>query len=102
MNQEVNEHGAYGVILCKNGIRQLVIVDDYIPCKKGKPCFTRAQGNELWVLILEKAWAKIHGSYERIESGKTYFTIRDLTGAPGLVFEIAKTEGLYETLLEAD
>lgn len=33
--------------------------------------------------MLEKAWAKLHGSYERIEAGDTVNTIRDLVGAPG-------------------
>jgi len=46
-----------------------VIVDDFLPCKYHEPAFAKANGNELWVLLLEKCWAKIHGSYERIESG---------------------------------
>ena len=95
----INEQGAYGVIVCKNGTRQLIIVDDYLPCKNGKPCFSRSNGEELWVLILEKAWAKVHGSYERIESGMTYLTVRDLTGSPGNVYNIENTENLYEIML---
>jgi hypothetical protein len=34
---------------------------------------------------LEKAWAKIHGSYERIEAGFAENVLRDLTGAPSEV-----------------
>ena len=33
-------------------------------------------------MLLEKAWAKIHKSYERIESGFAENVLRDLTGAP--------------------
>ena len=66
---EVNENGVYQVTLTKNGVKMAVCVDDFIPCKHHEPCFARAHGNELWVLIAEKAWAKIHGSYERVEGG---------------------------------
>ena len=33
-------------------------------------------------MILEKAWAKLYKSYERIESGCSREALRDLTGAP--------------------
>jgi len=33
-------------------------------------------------MILEKAWAKIHGNYAAIESGLTTECLHDLTGAP--------------------
>jgi calpain-15 len=52
-----------------------VLVDDYFPCypdghpSAPGPCFSRTKGHELWVLILEKAWAKLHGSYQNIISG---------------------------------
>lgn len=68
------------------------MVDDYFPCQYGSPCFTKAHGNELWVLILEKVWAKLHGSYERIEAGFAHNVMTDLTGAPSFDFDI-ETEG---------
>jgi calpain-15 len=46
-----------------------VIVDDQFPCLYKRPIFSSANGKELWVLVLEKVWAKIHGSYKRIEYG---------------------------------
>jgi calpain-15 len=47
------------------------------------PKFSKGNGTELWVIIMEKAWAKLHGSDDRIVSGSVYLTLRYLTGAPG-------------------
>lgn len=77
----------FGVRITKNGNYECVIVDDYFPCLDKQPCFTRANGNELWVLILEKAWAKVHKSYERIIGGQSHQTFRDITGAPGYEYK---------------
>lgn len=56
--------------------------------------------------MLEKAWAKIHGSYERIECGDTQVTIRDLTGAPGDTYDLKDKELnheiIWKKLVEAD
>lgn len=56
----------------KNGVLHEIVMDNYVPCIDGKngpvPAFSHGRGNELWVIILEKAWAKVHGSYQRIET----------------------------------
>jgi len=36
----------------------------------------------LWVLILEKAWAKLNGGYDLTDAGFTDEAISCLTGAP--------------------
>ena len=77
-------------------------MDNFIPCVGGRPCFARAHGPELWVIILEKAWAKLHGSYERIESGVGADVMRDLTGAPGYVLQTADEKDLADKLLDFD
>lgn len=48
-----------------NGVYQEVVVDDYIPVdKKGNVMFAQpAGGKEVWVMIAEKCWAKLYGSY---------------------------------------
>ena len=54
-------------------------------------------------MILEKAWAKIHGGYLNIESGLTREALRDLTGASCETFFTNKMEAdlLWEKLLGA-
>jgi calpain-15 len=78
-----SEHGVYKVRLCKNGEWVTVTVDDYIPCfPEGGPIYSRANGTELWVMLVEKAFAKLHGSYSQIKSGWPFEAMIDLTGAP--------------------
>ena len=74
--------------MTKNGRKVHIVLDDFIPCKDYRPAFSSANGNELWVLLLEKAWAKLHGSYDRIISGYAHETMRDLTGAPAFEYQI--------------
>ena len=90
------------VCFTKNGIMQEIEMDSYIPCLNGSPCFARANGPELWVIILEKAWAKLHSSYVRIEAGVCANVMRDLTGAPSFIVDTAKEEDLPLKLVQYD
>ena len=69
ITQEVNAAGIYLVTFFINGILSPVIIDDYFPTKNGKPCFSYSNDSELWVMILEKAWCKLLGSYTRASGG---------------------------------
>jgi len=54
-----------------------------IPCLKGGgPAFSKNHGEELWVILLEKIYAKCYGSYETVEGGISGDALSDLTGAP--------------------
>ena len=78
----------YRVKICKNGEWQEVTVDDYFPCyEEGGPVFSRANGNELWVLLLEKAYAKLCGNYYTLRGGFANEGMMDLTGSPTECFD---------------
>ena len=62
----------------------MIMLDDYFPCYNAKsgPAFSKGKMSEIWVLLLEKAYAKVYGSYHAIEMGFASHALRDLTGAP--------------------
>ena len=69
--------------LCKNGEWQSITVDDYFPCHvDGGAIFSTTAENELWIMILEKAYAKLHGSYLALRGGYAFEAFQDLTGCP--------------------
>ncbi|KAJ9442516.1 Calpain-type cysteine protease DEK1 [Diplonema papillatum] len=94
--------GCYRVNLCKNGWWQTVIVDDFLPCSGSKPAFARnrEEPNELWVSLVEKAYAKLHGSYAAVQTGSCSRALSDLTGCPAKLFELSPD--MWDTLLKND
>lgn len=78
--------GMYAVQIFKNGTWHCVVIDDRIPCAETAdgavaPAFAcSTEGNELWVMLLEKAMAKFYGSYQALEGGLTVYGLVDLTG----------------------
>ena len=66
ITKEANRAGCYALQFYVNGEVQEVVVDDYFPYneKSKKWAFSRGTTDmEIWVLLLEKAWAKVFGSY---------------------------------------
>ena len=67
----VPENGCYEIVAKIDGFWQIILLDDWFPVEKGtrRPIFAQPNGSEIWVMLLEKAWAKINGGYLNIMGG---------------------------------
>jgi calpain-15 len=101
---ELNAKGCYQVNLCLDGRWTPVIVDSNLPVVHGDPAkdqtfrggipssvsnsliavpaFCAIPGGQLWPALIEKAYAKAHGSYVQLSGGFIQEAFYDMTGAP--------------------
>ena len=85
LSKNYNPSGFYEILLNIDGEFQKVYIDDYFPCLKNTnmPYFIKPTGNEFWELLIEKALAKIFGSYLNILNHKPSELFEILTGSSG-------------------
>lgn len=75
------EIGLYTIKISKAGKWRYVHIDDRIPCRQsGRVHFSRNfDPNETFAMLIEKAYAKVHGCYEALLHGLMEKTLHDLT-----------------------
>lgn len=118
--QKANTAGCYAIRMTVDGEDLTVVVDDWFPFYIDKSgverfCFARNKSGELndgegemWVQLIEKAWAKVCGSYEAAEMGTAAEALNNIDGTPCQVYfidAIEKAQGqaeLWDMLEEAD
>jgi hypothetical protein len=73
-----------------------VIVDTRIPynSQSKTPLYghCQEQSNEFWVPLMEKAYAKLHGTYEMLNGGQMGEALVDLTGGVSEKFHFRSPE----------
>jgi hypothetical protein len=90
VKREFSKYGIYCIALFLNGTWESVVVDSRFPvtiADNEEECNEWAMASNkdnegIWVMLLEKAWAKAHGGYMNIEAGLNGESLNAVTGAP--------------------
>lgn len=77
--------GVYGVMFFKMGQWEWVVIDDLVPMSpedSETPLFANCKVGdmELWPMVLEKAYAKLHHNWDAIDGGFSGHAVKDMTG----------------------
>ena len=97
----VSLDGKYDITLYDASKRDwiTVVIDDFIPCSKKKwyenhrPLFAQPHENEMYILLIEKAFAKMAGSYGKLSGGYPALAWMTLTGCEDLHLWRKKSNG---------
>ena len=119
---KANAAGCYALTMCVDGEDLIVVVDDWFPFyidREGKEKFAFSRNKEtkhksgdsmgeMWVQLMEKAWAKVCGSYEASEMGNAAEALNNIDGTPCQTWLLADVEArgikdiLWTMIEEAD
>jgi len=98
--------GCYGIYLRIAGIWKLVLLDDYFPAvrcyRRYELAFARSNGSELWVILFEKAWAKLCGNYLNTIAGLSYEVFDCITNSftEKIILSFLSKDKIWEKLID--
>ncbi|KFO56700.1 Calpain-13, partial [Corvus brachyrhynchos] len=79
-----------------------VVIDDRLPLLNGRYLFVHPRtSNEFWPSLLEKAYAKLRGSYQNLNGGFLSDALVDLTGGVQVQFSLKDPPPDLEEILKA-
>lgn len=114
IDDSLDSGGCYGVSFYCDRKWKMVYVDGFFPCyvstkphsaTKPRPCYA-ASGNrrEIWPMVVEKAFAKLHGCWENIGHGGLISTaLQMLTGGVSETYSTSSMgkDALWQVLVDA-
>ncbi|TRY92480.1 hypothetical protein DNTS_028185 [Danionella cerebrum] len=80
-----------------------VVIDDKLPTINGQLVFVHSKTqNEFWPALLEKAYAKVCGSYADMDAGHIADALKDFTGGPHMSIDLREaSEKLWDVIRRA-
>ncbi|CAF1101217.1 unnamed protein product [Rotaria sordida] len=100
LTKKYNNEGVYLVRICHNGLWKTIIIDDYFPCTKHKYLvFTQAKHRQLYAPLIEKACAKLYGSYTALRGGDMREGLQLLTGVPCEYIDLQPSKNIFDSNL---
>ncbi|EFO97774.1 hypothetical protein CRE_16029 [Caenorhabditis remanei] len=96
--------GIVQVRLFIDGEWQVIKIDYHIPQIDGDERFVQSYFKEFWAAFIEKAFAKVKGSYGELDGGDAGWALECLTGNRCSSIEVndKSPDDLWKTLTEAD
>jgi hypothetical protein len=106
--QQLSKEGLYEIYYYENGSKKVIFVDDQLPILTKEPetgtdevYFSQPKSSEIWLPLLEKAYAKYEGGYANIQDGNVLAEIYFFTGAVSYKFSAkdSSQKAVWENLL---
>jgi len=94
----------YTVAFMMNGKKTKVAVNDMVPAEKsGAPYFAKGKRGAKWPIILEKAYAKAFGDYQRINGGFGGDVFKAVLNAPvtGIINNRMSVQDLFDKIKQS-